>query len=609
MGPSPTTLAPPPAIALDPRRVAHAPTPRRSDSARLRRGVPVVSLATAALLLPGAVWVARTFAFGDSYRFVSDQAVIEMMTRDVGRHAVLLGPYSRFGWNHPGPLLYYLLAVPYRVAGTDAAALGLGAWLLNAGALAGIAFVVRRRAGAASALFALASLGTMLHSMGPTFVADPWNPHVAVLPFALLVVLAWDAACGGRRSLPWAAAVGSFCVQSHAGYAPVVLALGAGAIVGLAATHRARRGCRTRRDMPGPRLAALRRTGLTTITVGALAWTPPVVEQLAPGHGNLTRLGQFAASSDSRLGFGDALHAVFMHFGSRPDWLFGARRTVITLGTVDLRGRPTTPWLLLALVAVTFAAVRRRDTDVARLGGTLLVGIGAAVAAVAGISGDLYPYLILYLLPLGALSFATVLWAAWRWHGARLTTDRVARRALSGVVAALTLLMLARSATASNPQDGAALTLDQLGDELAGALPPHTPVLLRSSPNFVALWYEAGLAVELERRGIEVRVEPSAAAVFGTWRADPAGGDSRVTLFVAADDDITMHEGEPGWRVVARADPLDAPSRERAVKARRDAGRYLSAGDQLPAVVVESFLATATSPEIAVFALDGPPPR
>jgi len=39
------------------------------------------------------------------YVTVWDQALTEIWIRDVGRHAVTLGPYSRFGWFHPGPLL------------------------------------------------------------------------------------------------------------------------------------------------------------------------------------------------------------------------------------------------------------------------------------------------------------------------------------------------------------------------------------------------------------------------------------------------------------------------------------------------------------------------
>ena len=50
----------------------------------------------------------------------ADQAWIELQIRDIGHDPVLLGPYSRFGWFHPGPILYYLLWLPYRITGSTA---------------------------------------------------------------------------------------------------------------------------------------------------------------------------------------------------------------------------------------------------------------------------------------------------------------------------------------------------------------------------------------------------------------------------------------------------------------------------------------------------------
>ena len=58
---------------------------------------------------------------------VGDEALIEMRVRDVPGHMPLLGVYSRFGWSHPGPLQFLLLAVPYRLLGQSSAALLVGA--------------------------------------------------------------------------------------------------------------------------------------------------------------------------------------------------------------------------------------------------------------------------------------------------------------------------------------------------------------------------------------------------------------------------------------------------------------------------------------------------
>ncbi len=49
------------------------------------------------------------FAVGSDYLPNTDWAVFELRTRDVFQQGLFVGPYSRYGWNHPGPLLFYLL--------------------------------------------------------------------------------------------------------------------------------------------------------------------------------------------------------------------------------------------------------------------------------------------------------------------------------------------------------------------------------------------------------------------------------------------------------------------------------------------------------------------
>jgi hypothetical protein len=75
-------------------------------------------------------------------RLGGDSALIELATREASEGARLLGPYSRFGWNHPGPLYFYLLALPYRAAAGDPRGLYAGVLGLNgAAALAVIALL------------------------------------------------------------------------------------------------------------------------------------------------------------------------------------------------------------------------------------------------------------------------------------------------------------------------------------------------------------------------------------------------------------------------------------------------------------------------------------
>ena len=54
---------------------------------------------------------------------LADIAVLEMYVRNALTGSLLVGPYSRFGWHHPGPLYFYLIAPLYRAAGSQAIAM------------------------------------------------------------------------------------------------------------------------------------------------------------------------------------------------------------------------------------------------------------------------------------------------------------------------------------------------------------------------------------------------------------------------------------------------------------------------------------------------------
>ncbi len=179
----------------------------------------------AVVLLPLLVAAVRLGLAG-GWHPTLDNALIELRVRDVGSHPVLLGPFSREGWNHPGPALFYLLALPYRMAGGHPIGLLLGALAVNAAAIAGMAVIARRRGGQVPLLAMLLLLSLLVRTLGVDFLADPWNPNITVLPFGLFLFLCWDMTCGGAWSLPLAVGVGSFLVQSHLGYAPVTAVLG-----------------------------------------------------------------------------------------------------------------------------------------------------------------------------------------------------------------------------------------------------------------------------------------------------------------------------------------------------------------------------------------------
>src|SRR3954453_3313489 len=132
-----------------------------------------------------------------------DVALTEISVRDVGgAHTPLFGVYSRYGWHHPGPLLFYVLAVPYRLLGTDGSALAGGAVLVNALAVGGSAWVLWRRGRLGGLVVGGLVLAVLLHSLGGTVLPTPWNPLITILPLLLFVLAVWSVVCGDVWILP-----------------------------------------------------------------------------------------------------------------------------------------------------------------------------------------------------------------------------------------------------------------------------------------------------------------------------------------------------------------------------------------------------------------------
>ena len=199
------------------------PAPSRSRS---RRDWLWWSAVVALLLIPLVVSaVDLWFSVGTSFLPHSDQALIELhKSRDVWHHIVTTGAYSSRN-QHPGPLLFYVLAIPYRVLGSRSVALDLTALLVNGATIAAILALAMRRGRLPMVLAAAIPVAVLVHSLGIDQLRDPWNAYLPVLPLLLLLLLAWSVAVGDVWMLPVAVAVGSFAAQTHLGFALEVFGL------------------------------------------------------------------------------------------------------------------------------------------------------------------------------------------------------------------------------------------------------------------------------------------------------------------------------------------------------------------------------------------------
>jgi hypothetical protein len=252
---------------------------------------------------------------------VSDIALTELYTRDAARAQLLVGPYSRFGWHHPGPAYFYLLAPFYAIGGRHAAALSAGAMVLSLVAVAAIVWTSERYLSCATTIVMLATLVICLWRVEPLMVSS-WNPHAVILPAAALMMMSAALASGRATLLPAVIALASFLVQTDVALVPFVAAVVLTAVAWSATASAERfpvassaKASAERNDSGETIFARLtpsrdgnRAIGISAATL-AIMWSLPIAEQLSHSPGNLAALWRFFVhgSAASRLTLAQAL--------------------------------------------------------------------------------------------------------------------------------------------------------------------------------------------------------------------------------------------------------------------------------------------------------------
>ncbi len=373
---------------------------------RWDRGAGLGVVAFGLLALPFTVIVVRLVASGSRVALPDDLALIDLHTRQaLGLHQQL-GPFDRFGWNHPGPAEFYVLAAFYRLLGNGAKAAFVGATVVNAATALFVVWAVRRRQGPLGAVWAALCVGLLalvLSFTGPASVTysegplgalvSPWNPMVVVVPLVLLGVLAASAAAGSWASFGGALVVATFCVQSDVSTLPLATTMVLLGLVGRLAPWR-----RPLTEAPGASPAAGRAAPWLLgagVVVTLVAWVPPILQQLGGHPGNLTLLWRFFTTSHPGPSWAGALHAVV---SADSVLVFGP--AAVMQGAADLAPGPHHALMevlaaVLLVGALGLAGWRRQAFPLA------LAVLGAAgsvvsVVAVTHVAGLVFGYLVLF---------------------------------------------------------------------------------------------------------------------------------------------------------------------------------------------------------------------
>jgi hypothetical protein len=448
---------------------------------------------------------------------LADDALIGVDAHDVlTGNSPLLGPWSS-GYSavvgeptfHPGPLLFWLLALPDRLPWPEALELTIG--LVNLACVIGIVALARRRGGLPLMFTTALAVPVMLASLPAEAFSDIWNPYAPLLPLLLLFYVAWSVGCGEHRLLPLAVLLASFVTQAH--LSTLLPAAGALAI-GLAALALSKR---------GELLQPPARTWLALAAlVGAICWSAPLIDQATNDPGNMRLIYRAVRSDQEKVGLTTGWHGLVHTVGVPPWWLrppqFGLQR-VIELGkSPDPLALASAILVLAALAGGVVLGLRRRRTDVAVAAAIALAacaGVALVIASTPRSSFVTLSYSIRWVSPIGMWAWLTVGWAAAALFGAQVRRRLPARAgvqpALAGGALAATVLVAAIVAARGDLRREPFDQVRQLNDRLEAALPADRPVelLLSGAPGtgFTALGIQSGVLYGLREDGKRVVVE------------------------------------------------------------------------------------------------------
>lgn len=479
---------------------------------------------------------------------VEDLAITELIVRRVGSSFPLDGAYSSLPFRHPGPALFLWLWWPYELFGERSSAL-LAANLWFVGLALAIALGTARRMGG-HLLALLVAVGVAIWSgaNGLPLLLQPWNPYVGAVPAVALVLLTWAMVEGRARALPIAVVVGSWMVQAHIQFGPLVAVLVGVGTVALAA--RAVRG----RHEGGMR--RLRWPLVWAFATGLLLWAPVAYDAIANGEdSNPSAIADHYRGDDGpeTIDPRDWGGIVRSQLSFEPTWSGGPRPYRAYFAPVA----DPQPWGLLVLAVAVGAAAARRAWRELRGMAVAALALGTSFAALSQVSGAIGSWYLIAVeasaIVLTAIVAATlvrtVVEPARRWASGRPVGPRLERFA-PAAMGALTVLAVALAASSLHLRGDEVTTARQaravlpLVQEVIG----DRPVLLEARSGKGG-WIQSALVLELDRQGYEVHATTTLEGKFPADIESPPPDDA-VRLVVVTDPDPTL-DWNTGVEVVA----------------------------------------------------------
>ena len=259
---------------------------------------------------------ARNIEYGD---FAANSLLIQ----DAKQGRLLVGNYSRVGFNHPGPAILYVLAfgeallfdrlhwVPSPFSGQLVAlALYNAFWIV---------LIVRLwRSMAKDVATTIAGVATFVVGtafLDTRFFDGPWFPHLYYFPFATFVFAAGLLATGRPNGMAALAISGGLLWNGHVAFGPITAVVLSSALI---ANWRQYRRTDPSRVVARPSWLALNRRALfVTGAVSAVFLTPLLVETMRRPPGPLHDYLQFGGGREPNT-VKQSLRFTAMYWGGLP---------------------------------------------------------------------------------------------------------------------------------------------------------------------------------------------------------------------------------------------------------------------------------------------------
>jgi hypothetical protein len=385
----------------------------------------------------------------------------------------------------------------------------------------------------------------------------------------VFLLAVWSVFDDDLAMLPIAVFAGTFCMQTHISYLGLIGGLVAVGLVVVATSAFRHRADRDRRGR-------LWRWGGISVVLGAVLWTPPVIDQFAHSPGNLGIIRDyFSNPPDATIG---VHRGVGVLLAELDPWKLLTRTLVHDGGALEVSGSRAPGLVLLALFGVSIlVAWRLRHRAILLLDAVLVVALGLGLVSSVRIFGTVWFYLLLWAWGLVALLLFAIVWTA--VEIARVRTQRAPRAKqgshVMGAAALLAVTLVASGVFAVQAADVTVQT-PRLNNTLGALIGPTSAALDRiqaggtRGPYLVSWLPDAeaigsagfGLLNELDRHGFDVRAgeafRPGATRYHVIDDRTPT-----LEVHLATGPDIVNWQHDSRFRQVAYSDPRTEAERAR----------------------------------------------